>query len=105
MTSFKGHLLLALTMLLLSACASDNEIFCVKYEDLYDELEGGDTPDYAEIKEYLLVDLANPEKDHDEANFMLFVLEDFNVRRKPANESANEYCLRVKRWKHYHKVK
>lgn len=101
MLKHNKHLLLLIVTLLLSACASDNEVFCSKYQDLYDELEGGDTPDYSEIKEYLLAELGDPKKDHDEPRFMLFVLEDFHIRRKPANESAKEYCLKVKRWKHY----
>lgn len=91
-----------LLLMLLSACADDNEHFCARYAYLYQELETEpNLPSYGEMKQALLADINNPKKDSDKPRFMLFVLEDHFSEMKPAGEDAQAFCMRMKRWEYY----
>jgi hypothetical protein len=96
-------LILFLMFGLLSACgADDNDHFCARYSYLYTELEGDpNLPSYGEMKTQLLSELSQPDKDHDQAKFMLFVLEDFHSEIKTPGKDAKEFCMKIKRWESY----
>jgi len=90
-------------ILFVSACEVDeNEHFCARYSMLFDELETEvDLPSYDEMKEQLTLTLINPDKDPDQAKFMLFVLDDFHFEIKPKAETARDFCMRINRWEAY----
>ena len=90
-----------LVVILLSGCESDNEHFCARYQYVYNQLLVDNLPSYSEMKQSLQAVLADPKKDHDQARFMLFVLEDWHAEIKPEAESARDFCLRINRWQAY----
>lgn len=92
--------IIALAVLLVG-CESDNEHFCARYEYVYDQLLEDGVPSYGEIKQQLQTTLADPKKDHDQARFMLFVLEDWYSEIKPVDEPARSFCMRLQRWQAY----
>lgn len=95
-----ARLLIALFVLLLSACADDNEHFCARYDYLYEQLlSEDDLPSYAEMKQSLQHKIAK--NGNDQAKMMLFVLEDFYLQLKPDGEQAFDTCMRLKRWQGY----
>ena len=47
------RILLLLLFIMLSACESDNEHFCSKYEYVYKQLNDPELPTYGEMKEQL----------------------------------------------------
>ncbi|WP_339339592.1 hypothetical protein [uncultured Oceanicoccus sp.] len=95
----KGLLLLAIA--LMAACESDNEHFCARYQYVYNQLLEDDLPSYTDMKSQLLNNLANPQKNTQQARFMLFVLEDWHSGIKPVQEDPREFCIRIKRWQAY----
>ena len=97
----RGFWVLALMLLGLSACSSGNEQFCVRYEYLYDQLDDPDMPPFSEVREQLMNNLKNPNKDHNHARMMLFVLNEFQNGIKPDREKPKAFCLRTKRWEAY----
>ena len=88
-------------LVLLTACASDNEHFCARYAYVYDQLNEPGLPSYSEMKEALVQELNDVKKDKDKPRFMLFVLEDFNLGIKPEGEASKDFCVRMKRWARY----
>lgn len=98
------HKMVAVILLAIgiSACESDNEHFCVRYQYLYQQLLEDDLPSYVEMKQQLHKELSDPGKSRDKTRFMLFVLEDWNAQIIPSGESARDFCLRIKRWQQYH---
>lgn len=93
---------LALVVTLIGCEVDENEHFCARYSMLFEELETEpDLPSYDEMKEQLTLTLMNPDKDPDQAKFMLFVLDDYHFEIKPKDESAREFCLRINRWQAY----
>ncbi len=93
--------MLLLMLFLLTACESDNEHFCARYQYVYNQLLEDDIPPYGEMKQQLMENLATPKKDKDQARFMLFVLEDWYSELKPGHEDSREFCMRIKRWEAY----
>ncbi len=85
----------------LSACESENEHFCARYQYLYNQLLSDDVPSYMEMRQQLEANLADPNKKKEQAEFMLFVLEDWNNGLKPDGEDAREFCMRIERWRGY----
>lgn len=99
--SLSRILLVSLSLLLISACADDNEHFCARYNYLYEQLSTEqDLPTYGEMKQTLLAEIA---KDgNEQSKMMLFVLEDFHIALKPGGEDAYDTCMRLQRWQAYH---
>jgi hypothetical protein len=100
MIFLRGLLLLVLAGLLV-ACESDNEHFCARYHYVYDQLLEEGMPAYGEMKQQLIENLGSPDKDHGQAKFMLFVLEDWYSGLRPEHEPSRQFCMRVKRWQAY----
>lgn len=90
-----------IVLLLLAGCESSNEHFCARYQYLYDQLLEDDVPSYGEMKLQLMDVLDDPDKDKDQARFMLFVLEDWRSEIKPQHESSQAFCMRTQRWLAY----
>ena len=98
------RLLLALTLVvaLLSACESDNEHFCARYNYVYNQLlNEKDLPSYMEMRQQLEMNMKDPKKKKEQAQFMLFVLDDWHNGIKPDGEAPREFCMRVQRWRGY----
>lgn len=93
--------IIVLSSVLLAGCESDNENFCARYQYVYKQLLDDDLPPYGEMKQQLVINLADPKKDQQQARFMLFVLEDWYSDLKPVQEPARDFCLRIKRWQGY----
>lgn len=96
----RGSWILALAFVLVG-CESDNEHFCARYQYLYEQLLRDDVPSYTEMYEQLQANLADPKKKKDQAEFMLFVLEDWRSGIIPEGEAARDFCMRVQRWQAY----
>lgn len=88
-------------VLIASACESENEHFCARYQYVYDQLQAEDLPNYSEMKERLLADMDDSKKKREQAKFMLFVLEDWRSGLRQEQESSRDLCMRIKRWQHY----
>lgn len=100
-TRLKSTIALLVSLQLLAACESDNEHFCARYQYVYEQLLEDDVPPYQEMRQQLLANRDNPNKDQAQARFMLFVLEDWRAELKLPQESAKEFCMRVKRWQFF----
>lgn len=100
---FKFSYLLAFLIctLIFSGCTNENEVFCSRYISLYKELQGGDVPGYWEMRDALNERLADPNANHEEARFMMFVLDDFFHKPKIKDESPKDYCMRRELWLKY----
>lgn len=95
-------LLIGMLAISLGACESDNEHFCARYQYVYKQLlNEHDLPSYAEMRQQLLQDSRDPKKNIDQAQFMLFVLEDWHTGMRPEDESPRDFCMRLLRWKAY----
>ncbi len=94
-------LLTLIIVLSLVACESDNEHFCARYQYVYDQLLEEGNPSYLEMKQQLQENSRNPKKNTQQAKFMLFVLEDWNLELKSEGEGSREFCMRSKRWLQY----
>jgi hypothetical protein len=101
----KIKLIRAISLLVLAtamtACESDDEHFCARYQYVYNQLLEDELPTYGEMKQQLMANLIDPKKDKDQAKFMLFVLEDWHSEIKPEGELTQDFCMRVKRWQYY----
>ena len=95
------QLLLLLSVLVLTACTSDNEHFCMRYKYMYDQLDEPDMLPFSVIRNRLLDELDDPNKDHNYTRVMLFVLAEYQSSIKPEDEDAQDYCMRRERWKAY----
>lgn len=95
-------LLILIPVLLLVACKSENEHFCARYQYAYDQLLEEGNPSYAEMRHQLQLNVEDPQKNNQQAKFMLFVLEDWNLEIKPEGEDSKSFCMRSKRWEQYH---
>ena len=92
---------LLLLLPLLAACEANNDHFCARYRYVYNQLLEEGVPSYGEMRPQLIASLSDPKKDKEQAKFMLFVLEDWYSEIKPVDESAEDFCMRIKRWQHY----
>lgn len=92
-----------LAALALVGCESDNEHFCARYHYVFSQLleQGAELPPYAEMRAQLLKDMKNPKKKKEQAEFMLFVLEDWNYGLLPEGEEPRAFCMRTQRWSAY----
>ncbi len=91
-----------MTLIGLTACESDNEHFCARYQYVYSQLlDESALPSYAEMRERLLQDMKDPDQKIEQAQFMLFVLEDWHNGIKPEGEEPRAFCMRLKRWEAY----
>lgn len=91
-----------LAVLLMAGCESDNEHFCARYHYVFNQLlQEQELPSYAEMRAQLLQDMKNPKKKKEQAQFMLFVLEDWNNGIRPEGEEPRDFCMRTQRWTAY----
>lgn len=98
----KKRFLLAVVTLALVACESDNEHFCARYQYVFKQLlEQEDLPSYAEMRAQLLRDMKDPKKKKEQAQFMLFVLDDWNNGLLPEGQEPREMCMQLQRWTAY----
>lgn len=100
---FARRLAALMLMLLVVACESDNDHFCVRYQYVYNQLldESEDLPPYGEMKQQLLENMADPKKEYEQARFMLFVLDDWYFEMIPVQEPSRDFCIRMQRWQGY----
>ncbi len=96
----KRSVLLVAIVSLLVSCTSDNEHFCARYEYVYNQLLDPELPAISELRQRLEQDISQ-KKMVEKNQFMLFVLNEFELGIKPDYESAQEYCMRRKRWESY----
>ena len=97
--SFK--IIIAVIAIMLSACTSDNEHFCARYEYVYKQLDDPELPSYDEMKQALQLEINQRPKDSDQQRFMLFVLEEYHLEIKPGHKSPQAFCMDTKRWQYY----
>lgn len=98
----RKQFLLAITILAMVGCESDNEHFCARYQYLFRQLlDQKDLPSYAEMRAQLLRDMKNPNKKTEQAQFMLFVLEDWNNGLLAEGQQPRELCMQLQRWTAY----
>ena len=102
MSKLISRVALASVLLVLAGCESDNEHFCARYQYVYNQLLDDDIPPYSEMKSQLVANMSDPAKEHEQAKFMLFVLEDWYSELKPEHEDSQAFCMRIKRWQNYH---
>lgn len=88
-------------VLLMAACADENEHFCAKYSYFYKELTAPGILPISELRAQLEREQNKQGADSERATMALFVLADIDRGIKPANESAQAYCMRRKRWERY----
>ena len=88
-------------VIFLSACESDNEHFCARYEYVYNQLNDPELPSYNEMKQQLQKEIDERAGDNDQQKFMLFVLEDFHIEIKPQHLTPQVFCLESQRWQYY----
>lgn len=93
---------IVMTMLMLIACNSENEHFCARYQYVYEQLLVDGNPSYLDMRQQLQLNAEDPKKNNQQAKFMLFVLEDWNLEIKPEGEDSKRFCMRSKRWDQYH---
>ena len=86
---------------LVTACTSDNEHFCVRYEYVYLQLNDPELPSYNELKYDLETIIAKAKDDSDHEKLMLFVLNDFHYGIKPDHEDPKSFWMRKERWNSY----
>lgn len=95
-------LILLLLVVGLSACESDNEHFCARYNYVYSQLlDDEQLPSYMEMRMQLEQNLRDPKKKKEQAQFMLFILEEWHMGIKPDGESPQAFCMRAERWAAY----
>lgn len=94
---------LLISTLLVAACESDNEHFCARYNYVFSQLleDQQQLPSYIEMRQQLEQDLRNPKKKKEQVQFMLFILEEWQMGILPKGESPQDFCLRTQRWKAY----
>jgi hypothetical protein len=88
-------------IVLLQACASDNDHFCAKYSYYHDELTKPGILPYRDIREQLRRELEDENRDPDKSRIALFVLNDIESEVIPEGEDPQQYCLRRNLWQRY----
>ncbi len=96
----KALFIVAGVLPLLSACESDNEHFCARYQYVYKQLLEPGLPPVSEMRAELQRKLVKA-SDDDHARFMLFVLNDYDRQLKPDGEDVRDFCLRRQVWQRY----
>lgn len=93
---------LVIIIISLVSCADENQHFCARYQYVYSQLDDPELPSYETLKFQLIKKIAEDKAGSDHEQFMLFVLEDYQLGIKNSNQSSKSYCLDNKRWLHYH---
>lgn len=89
----------------LVSCADNNQHFCARYQYVYSQLDDPDLPSYETLKFQLIKKIAEDQAASDHEQFMLFVLEDYQLGIKSDDQNSKNYCLENKRWQYYHSSK
>ena len=82
------------------ACSGGDQLYCSRYQYLYNQLLEDDAPPANIIRLAIAKDRQDPSKDQNELDFMEQVLNDFSAELKPNDMSPKEFCLKNKRFKH-----
>lgn len=91
---------LILIVFLLPACSGGDQLYCSRYQYLYNQLLEDDAPPEKILRLAIAKDRRDPSKDQNELDFMEQVLNDFSAELKPADQSPKDFCLKNKRFKH-----
>lgn len=96
---FRATLFLLLCQVLL-ACSGGDQLYCSRYQYLYNQLLEEDAPHENILRLAIAKDRKDPDADQNELDFMEQVLNDFSANLKPNALSPKEFCLKNKRFKH-----
>lgn len=93
--------LAVILLLALQACSGGgDQLYCSRYEYLYNQLLESDAPPELIIRQALKEERAKVDANHAELVFMEQVLNDFVGKLKPDAMSPRDFCLKEKRFKH-----
>lgn len=91
---------ISLLCLILFACSGGDQLYCSRYQYLYNQLLEEDAPHENILRIAIAKDRKDPSADQNELDFMEQVLNDFSAGLKPDELTPKEFCLKNKRFKH-----